>query len=184
MRYFRLMDDVHVAGRWHLGEVTMSGAGVAPDFLAASAAPSGAPVAVAVTHAGRSLDFCLTSFGIPVARRELLEAVASIAGDDLQLVPLIVDGDSSFVILHARRLVACLDERRSEFVKWTDRDHRADLAGSYRMVTKLFVDTQRIPANVQIFRIDGWSIALIVSHTVKDVMEAAGCVGAKFEEVS
>jgi hypothetical protein len=183
MRYFRLLDDVHVPGRWHLGEVTTSRAEV-PDFLAATAPPLGEHAHVAVTHAGKSLDFCLTSFGVPVATRELAKAIASVAEDDLQLVPLTIDGDSRFVVLYARRVVACLDERRSEFTKWSDGDHRRDLSGRFRMVTKLFVDTRRIPPRVNLFRIEGWPIALIISEGVKNVMEAAGCVGARFDEVS
>ena len=31
MHYYRLLDDVHVPDRWHLGEVTTD-AGVTPDF--------------------------------------------------------------------------------------------------------------------------------------------------------
>ena len=183
MRYFHLRDDVHVPGRWHLGEVTTS-AGPAPDLLAASELPFGTHAHVTMSHAGAPLEFCLTSFGVPVARRELADAVVSIAGRDVELVPLLVDADSRFVVVHARRLVACLDESRSVFVKWTDRDHRADLAGRYRMVTKLFVDPQRIPASTHVFRIDGWPIALIISQSVRDVMERVGCLGARFEEVS
>ena len=183
MRYFRLLDDVRVPGRWHLGELTMPGA-VAPDFLGGGDFPVGTSALVAISHAGKPLDFCFTSFGLPVAKKELADVIASIAGDELQVVPLLVEGDSGYVVIHARRLVACLDEKRSEFVKWTDRDHRSDLAGRYRMVTKLIVDSQRIPTRTHVFRIDGWPIALIVSQTVKDMMEAAGCVGAKFEEAS
>jgi hypothetical protein len=183
MRYFRLLDDVHVPARWHLGEVTTSGA-TAPDFLGASRLPSGMGARVVISHPGKRLDFCLTSFGVPVAKKELGDLVASIAGDDVQLAPLLVGADSDFVVIHARRHVACLDEKRSEFVKWTDRDHRADLAGRYRMVTKLIVDAQRIPSKAHVFRIDGWPIALIASQDVKDIMQRAGCLGAKFEEVS
>jgi hypothetical protein len=183
MRYFRLLDDVHVPGRWHLGEVTTS-LREAPDFLVGCKLPSETRAVVAITHDGRPLDFCLTSFGVPVAKKKLADAVASIAEGDLQQVPLTVEGRSGFVIVQVLRLVACLDEKRSEFVKWTDRDHRADLAGRYRMVTKLFVDELRIPSGAQIFRIDGWPIALIVSQSVREVMEAAGCVGAKFEDVN
>lgn len=182
MRYFRLLDDVHVPGRWHLGEVTTS-TGEEPDFLGASKLPSDTRAVVAITHAGRPLDFCLTSFGVPVAKRELADAVVSVVGGDVQEVPLAVEGESRFVVVNALRLVACLDEKRSEFVKWTNRDHRADLAGRYRTVTKLFVDAQRIPAPAQVFRIDGWPIALIVSQSVREAMEAAGCVGARFEEI-
>ena len=41
------------------------------------------------------------------------------------------------VVLNSLRVLRCIDEERSEFVKWTKQDHRADLAGQYRQITKL-----------------------------------------------
>jgi hypothetical protein len=77
----------------------------------------------------------------------------------------------------------CLDEKRSEFTKWTKNDHRADLAGQYRMVTRLRILTEQVPRDAHFFRVEGWRIALIVSEGVKEAMERVGCLGAKFVEV-
>lgn len=65
-------------------------------------------------------------------------------------------------------------------MKWTKEDHRADPAGEYRQVTKLFLAPDRIPSGAHFFRIDGWLVAVIVSDAVKDAMERVGCKGAKF----
>jgi hypothetical protein len=88
------------------------------------------------------------------------------------------------VVLNSLRVVRCLDEGRSEFIKWTEDDHRADLAGQYRQVTKLVLERSAIPVDAHFFRIDGWLVALVVSEVVKDAMERVGCFGAKFIEVS
>jgi hypothetical protein len=77
-----------------------------------------------------------------------------------------------------------LDENRSQFTKWTVNDHRPDLAGEYRMVVNLKVVGSAIPSDAHIFRIKGWLVGLIVSDKVKRAMELAGCLGAKFAEVT
>ncbi len=87
-------------------------------------------------------------------------------------------------MLNAVRVIRCLDEKRSEFIKWTEHDHRADLAGKYRQVTKLVLIPGAIPPDAHIFRVDGWEVALIVSEVVKVAMESVGCFGAKFTELA
>jgi hypothetical protein len=88
------------------------------------------------------------------------------------------------VALNSLRVVRCLDEQYSEFLKWTKEDHRADLAGQYRQVTKLALRASAIPADAHFFRIEGWTVALVVSELVKTAMESVGCLGAKFIEIS
>lgn len=48
---------------------------------------AGVPL-IPVTHPGRSIEFCLTSFAVPVATKTLTGVVQSVAGGDVQLVPL------------------------------------------------------------------------------------------------
>ncbi len=178
-RYFQLRDDVTVPSRWHLGFATLPDgseplldAGIRLDW-------SGRPV-VPVTHPGRVLDFSLTSFGVPVATQALADAVSAIAGSEVQRVPVEINGQAGMVVLNAVRVIRCIDEARSEFLKWAAQDHRADLAGQYRQVTRLVLDRTAVPSDAHFSRIDGWHVALIVSDAVKDAMERVGCTGAKF----
>jgi hypothetical protein len=181
-RYFRLLDDVHIAGRWHLGEVKQQG-GFATDLL--DTCPAHVErLEVAVSAPGRELAFCLSSFATPVATTELAGAMAGVAGSDLECIPLLVDGRTGYLALNALRSVKALDERSSEFAKWTPWDHRPELAGTYRRVVELRIDAAAIEPKLHLFRLEGWSIALIVSEKMKAAMERAGCLGAKFEEVA
>jgi hypothetical protein len=182
MRYYELFDDVAVPKRWHLGDVTLPD-GTEPAFLDGVHFDRAGPLSAVETRPGRVIDFSLTSFAVPVATHQLAEVVASVAGPDVQCIPVNVANQRDMVVLNSVRVIRCLDERSSEFIKWTKRDHRADLAGQYRQVTKLVLDPTAIPANAHFFRIEGWVVALIVSEAVKDAMEAAGCVGAKFFDV-
>ncbi|WP_408022408.1 imm11 family protein [Sorangium sp. Soce836] len=181
MRHFQLVDDVSIPQRWHIGEVTADD-GWEPPFWAGSAF-QGSPIAT-ISRPGIPLDFSLTSFAVPVATRRVAQAIGSVADDDLQRIPLRIHGHVGFEVLNALRVVKCLDESRSEFTKWTERDHRADLAGQYRGVTKLRIEPANVPNDAHFFRIEGWLVALIVSDSVKLAMEQIGCRGAKFQEVT
>jgi hypothetical protein len=183
MRYFRLVDDVNIPGRWHVGEITGAD-GASHEFDAGAAVDVEGALSAGVTHEGRALEFSLTSFAVPVASRALAEAIADVAGRDVQRIALKLGGRAGFEVLNATRSFDCLDETRSEFVEWTAGDHRADLAGQYRMVPRLHVDARRIPADARLFRVARWSIALVVTEDVKAAMERVGCLGAKFLEVT
>lgn len=183
-KYFRLLDDVHVAGRWHLGEVLRHDSDLPFELWAGAPVPAEGLFHVQITHSGVALDFSLTSFAVPVANSKLAMAIESVAGGDLQRLPVMIPGHEGFELLNSVRVIRCLDERRSEFVKWTEKDHRADLAGQYRMVTKLRIVAPEVPAGAHFFRVDGWPIALVVSEQVKNSMQIAGCLGAKFEDVT
>ncbi len=121
---------------------------------------------------------------MPIARSLLATAIEGVADGDVQRLPLSAGDHDGFEVVNALRVIKCLDEGRSEFMKWTVNDHRADFAGQYRMVTNLKVKSDAIPDGAHVFRMEGWLVALIVSETVKLAMENAGCFGAKFVEVT
>lgn len=182
-RYFRLLDDVTIPKRWHLGAAVLSD-GTEPRLRAGIRFEQSEMPSIPVTHAGRVLDFCLTSFAVPVATERLADAVRAVAGSDVQGISVSVAGQSGMVALNVLRIIRCLDETRSEFIKWTRQDHRPDLAGQYRQITRLVLDAAMIPADAGLFRIDGSLVELIATEEIKDAMESAGCLGAMFIELS
>jgi hypothetical protein len=109
--------------------------------------------------------------------------VKGVAGNEVQCIPVVIPGQADMVVLNALRVLRCLDETRSEFIKWTKQDHRADLAGQYRQITKLVLDVAAIPSSSQMFRIEGSLVELVVSLEIKEVMESIGCLGAEFIEL-
>jgi hypothetical protein len=180
--FYRLLDDVAIPGRWHLGEAR------SPDgdekWLDAGEPCEEDELVVEVTHPGVVLDFSLTSFNAPIAARALALAIAGIGGAGVQRLRARIAGQVSFDVLNAVRVVSCLDEGESEFIKWKAHDHRPDLLGQYRQVTRLALDPRRIPRDAHIFRLEGWRVALIVSERLRIEMERVGCLGARFQPVS
>lgn len=129
------------------------------------------------------LDFTMTAFAVPVASPRLAEAFTRVAGTALQCIPARIGHREGYKILVATRLVRCLDERRSDFLKWTEADGRPDRTGSYRMVTKLHIDATMVPPDTHIFRIADWDGALIISSEMVAAAKAIGATGLKLTPV-
>lgn len=180
--FFELDDAVEIPGRWHLGDAALSD-GTEPNLFDGHRFDTSRILAVDVQYAGRILDFSLTAFAIPVVSARLASAIGAIAGSDVQFVPTRIEGATGMFALNTLRFVDCLDEARSKFLKWTTLDHRADLAGQYRMIAKRVLDAKAIPEGVHVFRFDPSPISLVVTGQIKEAMEAAGCLGAHFTEL-
>jgi len=99
------------------------------------------------------------------------------------VIPVEAAGQTGFAVLNCIRLLGCIDEERSEFIKWMPADHRADLAGQYRSVTRLVLNGHKIPPHAHLFRLEGWQVALMASEQLKHAMIQQGCFGAKFVPV-
>jgi hypothetical protein len=183
MQYFRLTDDIEMPPRWHLGHI-FDGERLRDDFREGRRLSDTDALSAEISHNGRSLDSCLTSFAVPIAVKALGEAIARCAGSDLQRLPVHILPGLTYEVLNATRCIPCLDEQRSEFMKWLPGDHRSDLVGQFRMVSRLVLDPARLPADANFFRVAGWEVALVISERVKDAMESEGCFGAKFRSVT
>jgi hypothetical protein len=166
VNYFQLRNDMTVRDRWNLGAIMLPG-GTEPQledgvFYEELAVPS-----VSVTHTGRVLDFSLTSFNVPIASLPIAELVRTIAKSDVQVVPVIVAGQPSMAALNV-----------------TKDDHRADVAGTYRQVTKLVLDRALIPTDAHFFLVGGWEVAFVVSESLKTAIEHLSVTGAEFTSVT
>src|ERR1700733_13277824 len=117
MHYYRLNEDVEIPNRLHIGKV-LRGSSTALDLL------NGHPVDqtelhTEVTTPGRILDFFLTNFAVPIARKELADVIQRISGECAQLLPITIGSANEFCVINATKTVDCLDEQQSEFIKWT-----------------------------------------------------------------
>lgn len=184
MRYYDLADDmsVQMQSRWHIGRIRLPDGTVAFLNLGTPMEDS-RQLHADVTHVGQALEYCRTSFNVPIATTAVAEAIRSVAGSDVQCLPLTISGQRSMMALNAVRVVRCVDDIRSECDKWTEKDGRPDKLGQYRYISKLVLNKRAIPPDAHFFRLSDWLVCLIVSEAVKDAMERVGCFGAKFTEL-
>ena len=184
-RFFRLADDVYVPHRWHL-DTPRDNQGLQVDDGQFSI---GAPVRVTerlripVEIEGQPLDFTEAGIGIPVVHVRLASLFSELAPDDVQLLPVDVQGQpDQYLILVATRLIRSIDEQESRIDFWTQDDGVPHKVGQYFSILDLRIDKEKVGA-ARVFRPEGWDVALLVSGEIKDALERMGATGPRFEEV-
>jgi hypothetical protein len=185
-KYYRMIDDVEIPNRWFLkSPVDADGNDVNPElFEITEEIHVATPLKIMVRRTGKPLDFTFADFDMPVASKHVAEKIRRIAGSSVQILPAIVENyQGQFMIMNVLERVNCLDESKSEFLKWTENDNRPDKVGQYRQVTRLLINSKKVP-NLHIFRIDGWEIALIVSEKLKNAFLEVGVTGVRFLDVT
>ncbi len=181
-RFYELREEM-CCQRWHVGEVTDSH-GEEYWFHSGDVIEVAGELRADVHHRGRPLEFFNTTFGVPVFSERLQSALDSvIAPGQVQWLPLRIDGRSGYWVMNPLSLIRCLDEQRSDFVKWKPGDYRTDLVGKYRMVIDLYVDPGAIPMGVEVFIVWGTD-KVIVTGKIKDVLEMSGLKYAQFIDVT
>lgn len=187
-RYFRLTDDVEVPGRWHLDDLVgppgqevdrwQFEAGVPVQFEGRLKLP--------IDHPGRPLDFTLTPVGgAPVLHSRVARSFLELAPEDVQLVPVDVEGQHDpYFILNVTRVVRCIDDAAcAEVQYWRPEDGRPEKTGNYRAVHGLRIDPTQV-GHAQVFRPWGWLVVLIVSEDIKQALERLGATGTRFVDVT
>ncbi|MCP3105029.1 hypothetical protein LZ198_39800 [Myxococcus sp. K15C18031901] len=135
---------------------------------------------------GPQRSFSVANSGrTPIANEQVARLLLQLAPDDVQVFPIHVDGaDTPLYIVNATRCFACVDEGTSKEVQRYPPDGAApERAGSYRAILGLRIDPARV-GGAQVFRIQGYPSALIVSATVKAALERVGNLGVCFERVT
>jgi hypothetical protein len=188
-RYFRMTDDVHILGRWHLkGPLDSYMNRVVPaQFNRGVAYNTDGPLVVPVTQLGHELDFSLTGNNVAVVSGDFVRICRNLGvqiQQDLQFIPAKIEGHADYYfVLNALRIVKCIDDAHcEEVVRWGPEHGEPERIGEYRSVIGLKIDPVRIDG-AELFRPWGWTVALIVSERVKQAIEEEDLVGPKFTEV-
>jgi hypothetical protein len=142
------------------------------------------PLTIPVRELGDKVDFNFCAFDMVVTPRAFNVELEKLVGSAIQRIPVTVEGEGDrFEILNICESVQCLDELRTgEIIRWTVEDGRPDRIGDYHIIRGLRID----PAAAQghhIFRVAGWSLALIVSEEVKRFFEAWNISGLEYRQV-
>ncbi|MFL5350246.1 MAG: imm11 family protein [Hyalangium sp.] len=185
LRFFRLADDVYVPHRWHL-DTPKDRHGQEVDYWQFRL---GVPVhiqerlRIPVEIPGKPLDFTEANVGLPVVHVRVASLFAELASDDVQLLPVDVEGQpDQYLILVATRRFRCIDEQASRIRLWTHENGVPHMVGQYMSVRDMRIDKSAV-GTAQVFRCEGWEGPLIVSEAIKDSLEKMGATGTRFEEV-
>ncbi|WP_224371450.1 imm11 family protein [Hyalangium versicolor] len=184
-RYFKLADDVTFPNRWHLA-MPRNTQGIKVDdyeFWRGMPVHIMGRLRIPIEIAGTPLDYTEAGLNIPVVHVRIASMFAELAPDDLQLIPVDVEGQpDQYLILVATRLSCCIDEQASRIELWTHEDGVPHKVGQYASVRDMRIDKSKV-SKAQVFRCEGWEGPLIVSEKIKEALTAMGATGPRFEEV-
>jgi hypothetical protein len=184
-RFFKLVDDVNFPRRWDLDTPTDRQGQKVDDAQFRSGAPVHIKerLRIPVEIAGTPLDFTEAGIRIPVVHVRVASMFAELAPDDVQLIPVDVEGQpDQYLILVVTRLISCIDEQASRIQLWTHENGIPEMVGKYFSVRDLRIDKAKV-GSAQVFRCEGWTGPMIVSGEIHDALERMGATGTRFEEV-
>lgn len=182
--FFRIHGPPEGSEPWALGPATDS---LGQDFDLQGIA-YGRPVLLPtelrlrVRQWGRMLDWSWADFGIPVVRPHVRDILGSMAARDCDFCGATVEGTPDrFAVVNVTSRVSCLDESRSEIIQWRP-ESPAILTRKrpFLGVGRIVLDRERIGGE-QLFRLDLWTSALIVTERLRDAL--ADVDGVFFEPV-
>jgi hypothetical protein len=187
-RYFRLLDDLQVPGRWELNDpVDQRGQELQTwSFARGEPAHVEGRIRIPLYVPGGPLDFSLlASAPVPVVRARVAAMFARLAPDDVQLIPVDVDEQTEpYVLLNVTRVVKCIDDEASDEVRyWRPEDGQPEKVGRYRSVRGMRIDPSKV-GGARMFRTWGWELAIVVSEAIKEALERMGATGMRFQEVT
>ncbi len=189
MKYYRLMDELNKPkDRWFLKSLNVVDENkisvwkfIYPSKVNLSNTEK---LKIGIREYGMALDFTFADFEVLVVN----ERVAFFLPDEeCQLIPVEIDGvknEHSYFIAVLLNSVDCVDESKSVFEKWEANDTvRPDLAGEFKSIYKLFVDSNKINQNT-IFRLGKFNNIIVVNEKLKKQLESNAITGIKFKEVT
>jgi len=184
-RFFELSDDEELPHRWHLDAPTNSQGQQVDEglFRRGATVHMTDRLRIPVEIAGKPLDFTQAGIGLPVIHVRVASMFAELVPDDVQLLPVDVEGQpDQYLILVAKRLIRCIDEKASRIELWTHEDGVPHMVGRYASVRDMRIDKAKA-GSAKVFRCEGWIGPLIISEEIHDALERMGATGTRFEEV-
>jgi len=180
-QYYHVEDAFAKPNRWYLREPRdeMGNEIDARIFAAGNRFTVSGPLHIPLRMSGVPVDFTFGPFEMLVVHRRVGILLEELCGDGIQRIPVRIKESHDYEILNILEVVKCIDEQRSRIMWWTEKDHRRDLAGTYRSISRLEIDADRTEGK-HLFRPYGWLVTALASDLVKTSFQRAHVTGAKF----
>jgi hypothetical protein len=188
MKYYQIRGDAGGPDCWHLTSPTDANGRLLEDweFSMSRHVEVATPLTITISiysFGPRPLDWSFSTFDMPVVAKKVGNAVKEFACDTIELFPAKVTGHlADYYILNTLACPKCLDESRSEFLRWLPEDNRPDKEGKYKQVTKLFIKPEAVEG-LHIFRIWGWEF-VIISEILKQKLDELKVTGVSYKLVT
>lgn len=170
-QFFEVLDDVTRKGRWFVCAPEGSdGSAAGMEFIRGEEVVGAASYLARVRQVGEPLDFTFADFGIPIVRREIAVQLEALATNDVQRLPVVVEGErGEYDVLNIRSLVDCMDRKSSLITYWTEADGLPEMVGQYLSVLNPGIIADRTGGH-HVFRMSGWVPPIIVDARAGEVL--------------
>lgn len=202
MRYFRVEEDMSAILKWQLGglfdnegneldsrdftygnKLMNNGKVVASLWNDDITIHATTPLSLMVSSLGPTLDVTYAAGELVVVKSHIATCLESIAPSSIELISVIVGNIYNMYIINVVDIVDCIDHTLSEIDYYPDNnDIRPELSGQPETVYKLRIDRCKA-AGHDIFRIKEWEMAIVVSESIKMVLDHAHTTGIIYSEV-
>ena len=183
MKYFRLTDDLH--DRWFLRDLVLPESDSIWRYLTTGKIDS-VPynLSIDATPDGDIVDFTFAEFDLIIVNEKCKQLFPS---GEVDFFPILITGREThggqFYVMTIREGIDCLDENNSSFDFFLPDDPiRPDLAGEYRGIYNLKIDTHKT-GEAEIFRMQKYEVAVIVNEKLKNRLRKNYISGIRFLEV-
>jgi len=184
MKWYRMRNDVEYLGRWFINGIRAGHDYYDWPFLSGHLLPAPKRLTTSVSERGVVLDITFAVFDIPVVTSRANTLFLDLFSDWLRSFPIEIQGYCEpFFVLNVTHAIACLDEERSTFTKWTEADDRPDKLGQYRAIYSMVLKASTL-TDAQVFRVAGDHTAIIVSENVRVAVMQNQLTGVRFDSVS
>ena len=180
MKYYRLLEDMNSADRWYLGKIEninnwITHSDVLPDSLD-----------INLVQDGPEIDFTLTeNYVVPIISQRLKEKLMAVS--NIRFVSVKPIGKKciyTYFAMIVEKVVDCIDEEKSKFEKFQNNDPiRPDMAGQYSAFFDMKIDKEKIEG-LDIFRIENFEIAIVVSENIVNKLHSYGVRGIRFKLIN
>jgi hypothetical protein len=184
--YYWVLADPYMRERWFPDEPLAEDGSVidAREFTQGRRYSGPNPVLIPLAiKKGLRPEFTFAAFDMPVVSERVGKVLEAHCPHEIQRIPVRIDTLSGYEILNITVTISCINENLSVVTKWKCEDGRPEKVGEYRMISELMIDPSFV-REVEIFRIKGWEIALIVSEKVKQTLEKLPNIGVIFQVVT
>jgi len=203
MKYYELEDDLYFESRWHLCRL-YDNEGMEFDsreFTYGNRMDLGPPLKcykwnedaivdikpplkLTWSREGTPLDFTYTDSVMPVVTEEVAQLLSEFTNNNIQRFSVKVDRmEEEYEIINVLSLADCIDTEGSAIEWWEEGNNiRPDLAGKPHVISNLVIDPTHV-GDHHIFRLQEWTLPVIVSEDIKRAFEEARVTGVRFIEV-
>jgi hypothetical protein len=136
---------------------------------------------IGLRQEGSPLDFTFADFDVPVVNQRTKHILETELSSGVSYLPIAIDGiDEMHYVVHVWAHIRCLDEMASGVRYWTEEDGRPEKVGKYRDVSRLVLRESALSAEVPMFRVAGWEVALVANESVISKLIRVGISGVTY----